>query len=143
MLAPILKLELTIFMTCELFNRMRRLPIRDPTVEIVGSATFLKNSFKQVSETFYIRTTCEGPSQFRQSSSPFLDARIANYVCMLVVRIKNAGGIKLCMGKGVLFCLFSVTCTKLGIVNTLKSTKPVSLIFSRGSGGISCHHPFP
>lgn len=48
MLAPILKRELTIFMTCELFNRMRRLPIRVPTVEIVGSAMYLKNSLKQV-----------------------------------------------------------------------------------------------
>lgn len=72
MLAPILKLELTIFMTCELFNRMRRLPIRDPTVEIVGSATFLKNSFKQVSETFYIRT-CEGP--------PNLDSPAVRFGC--------------------------------------------------------------
>lgn len=68
MLAPILNLELTIFMTCELFNRMRRLLNRDPTVEIVGSATYLKNSFKQVFETFYIRRF-EGPPK---SDSPVL-----------------------------------------------------------------------
>jgi hypothetical protein len=40
--------------------------------------------------------------------------------CLYVFK-KNAGGIKLCMEKGVLFCLFSVTCTDWGSSTPLKA----------------------